>query len=58
MGVPHGVEGDATLRLRHADEGRRGRGEAGDLGGGMDVLARAPAAEVFLEMMNVGALLI
>ena len=46
------------LRLRHADAGRRGRGEAGDLGGGVDVLARAPAAEVFLEMMNAGALLI
>ena len=45
------------LHLCHADPGRRGRVEAGDLGGGVDVLARAPAAEVFLEMMNVGALL-
>ena len=41
--------GRRPLRLRHAAAGRRRRGEAGEIGGGVDVLARAPAAEVFLE---------
>ena len=50
--------GRRPLRLRHADAGRRCRGEAGEIDGGVDVLARAPAAEVFLEGMNAGALLI
>ena len=46
------------LHLCHGDAGRRGRGEAAVLDGSVDVLARAPAAEVFLEGMNAGALLI